>query len=211
MNILIVDDEIVQLESLKRGLRSRGYDAQLALGGQDALSRLQDCSGAGSGIDLVITDYAMPVMTGLELLKRIREHYGNLPVIMMTAYGQKELIVEALRYRCDSFIEKPFTLDRLVREIEKARERMEQCAGSGNCDCLLPELIHRIDSPLLCISGSAEMALTVLDKPEEVKRFMERIIQSTRTIVEASRAIMNTRKRKCGTVNVDAGPGEMSD
>jgi DNA-binding NtrC family response regulator len=70
-------------------------------------------------IDLVLSDYVMPGLNGIELLKRIRENHGSLPVILMTAYGEKDLIIEALRNRCDSFLEKPFTLDQLIQEIER--------------------------------------------------------------------------------------------
>ena len=115
MNILIVDDERVQLESLKRGLKGKGYGVVETLSAEEALEHLDK----GDKIDLVLTDYAMSGMNGLELLKKVRENHGNLPVIMMTAYGKKSLVIDALRNRCDSFIEKPFTLDQLMREIEK--------------------------------------------------------------------------------------------
>lgn len=115
MKILVVDDEIDEVESLSRGLRSKGYQVLQALNGQEALNHIHNDS---AGIDLVITDYAMPVMNGMELLRDIRKNHGNLPIIMMTAYGKKDLILDALRNHCDCFIEKPFTLEQLLREIQ---------------------------------------------------------------------------------------------
>lgn len=122
MNVLVVDDETVQVESLARGLRHRGYQVLEALSAEEALKHLSDNH---SKIDLVLLDYIMPGMNGIELLRNIRENYGFLPVIMMTAYGEKNLVIDALYNRCDSFMEKPFDLDELIREIEKAMENRD--------------------------------------------------------------------------------------
>jgi len=120
MNILVVDDDSVQLQTLRRGLRNKGYRVLEALSAEEALNRFTLSTVAK--IDLVLSDYLMPGMNGIELLKKIREHYGPLPVILMTAYGEKDLVIEALRNRCDSFIEKPFTLDQLMQEIERVKK-----------------------------------------------------------------------------------------
>lgn len=117
MNILVVEDDSFQLESLRRGLRSKGHRVLEALNAEQALRCFTDSTMAK--IDLVLSDYVMPGLNGIELLKRIRENHGALPVILMTAYGEKDLVIEALRNRCDSFLEKPFTLDQLVQEIER--------------------------------------------------------------------------------------------
>jgi len=117
MNILVVDDDMVQIESLRRGLRSQGHQVLGALSGAEALRRFTHSNT--TKIDLVLSDYLMPGMNGIELLKKIRKNYGPLPVILMTAYGDRDLVIEALRNRCDSFIEKPFTLDQLMQEINR--------------------------------------------------------------------------------------------
>ncbi len=112
--ILIVDDEIVQIETLRRGLRTRGCRVLDALNGTEALARLE----GSDEIDLIVTDYAMPGMNGMELLAKIREQGRTTPVIMMTAYGDKDLVVEAMRHRCDGFLDKPFTLEELLEVID---------------------------------------------------------------------------------------------
>ena len=116
MNILVVDDEKVQIETLRRALRSRGYKVFEAFSAEDALRQLDiaDC-----GIGLVLTDYVMPGNNGIELLKEIRSKHGKLPVIIMTAYGEKGMLIEALHNRCDGFMEKPFNVDQLINEIER--------------------------------------------------------------------------------------------
>ena len=70
MKVLVVDDEPIQLETIGRGLQSKGYDVIKAMNADEALSIIRDDKPR---IDLVITDYSMPGTNGLELLKKIRE------------------------------------------------------------------------------------------------------------------------------------------
>ena len=116
--ILIVDDKRIQLKTLRRGLRTRGYRVVEALSGQTALEFL----GRDPKIDLVLTDYAMPAMNGIELLQKIRSTNTTIPVIIMTAYGDKDLVIEAMHHRCNGFIDKPFDMDELLKEIQTAIE-----------------------------------------------------------------------------------------
>ena len=121
MNLLVVDDEKDQLESLRRGLRSKGYRVLEALAAGEALEHLKR---KDNEIGMVLLDYAMPGMNGMELLENIRKAYGSLPVIIMSAYAEKNMLFEALHNHCDGFIEKPFTLNRLVQEIERVKSGM---------------------------------------------------------------------------------------
>ncbi len=114
MKILIVDDEKTMIETLRRGLRTSGFQVFEALNGVDALEILN----TEPEVDIVITDYAMPQMTGLDLLKEIRRTSG-MPVVLMTAYGDKDIVVEAMKNRCSGFIDKPFTLETLLEEISR--------------------------------------------------------------------------------------------
>jgi DNA-binding NtrC family response regulator len=116
MNILVVDDERVQLESLRRGLRSKKYKIIEALSAEQALEHFNNKS---LQIDIVITDHALRGLNGIQLLREIRKKSSAIPVIMMSAYSDKELVIEALKNRCNSFIEKPFTLDNLIQEIDR--------------------------------------------------------------------------------------------
>ena len=120
MNILVVDDEEVQIETLKRALRSKGYQVFKAL---NAIEALEQLNAMTYRIDMVLTDYVMPGKDGIELLKKIRETHGELPVIIMTAYGEKGVLIDAIRNRCDGFIEKPFNVDQLINEIERVMSR----------------------------------------------------------------------------------------
>jgi len=196
MNILIVDDEKVQLESLKRGLGSKGHMVAEAFSAEDALIHLSN----GAKIDLVITDYAMPGMNGLELLKKVRENHGNLPVIMMTAYGEKSLVIDALRNRCDCFIEKPFTLDQLMREIERARIHIIRNTNTDQLSELVPEFVHQINNPLMAILGSAELAMGKKNDAEAAKKYITGIITATEKIQAINKELLGLGRSAKGEI-----------
>ena len=192
MNIMIVDDEIVQIESLRRGLRSRGYSVSHASNGMEALDQLTKNATA---IDLVITDYSMPSMNGIELLREIRRQYGNLPVIIMTAYGQKELVIDALRHRCDSYIEKPFTLDHLIHEIERTRKHVRETGLTHRISQLIPQLVHQINNPLMAITGSLELAMLDLEDRDTLQQCLSNIAESVDRISGINREIMDSGRK----------------
>jgi len=127
MNILLVDDEIDVLDSLRRGLRLKDHEVFEARSAAQALDCLQQ---QNCPVELVITDYSMPVMNGIELLEAIRKIPSRLPVILMTGYTNEELVLEAGRHHCDGFLEKPFALARLLEEMERIdRHRVEKSRG----------------------------------------------------------------------------------
>ncbi|MEJ2657699.1 MAG: response regulator [Desulfobacterales bacterium] len=113
--ILIVDDKSVQLKTLRRALKIKGYRVVEAMSGKQALRHLEK----DEAIDFVLTDYAMPEVNGIELLQMIRKNNKTIPVIIMTAYGDKDLVIEAMNHRCDGFIDKPFDMDELLGLIQR--------------------------------------------------------------------------------------------
>ncbi len=188
MNVMVVDDESAQIETLSRGLKSKGYQIQGASNGEEAMAHLNDNH---KKIDIVLTDYAMPGMNGLELLRKIRKNHKSLPVIMMTAYGEKDLIIDALRNRCDSFIEKPFTLDKLISEIERAQVTLVQHTNSHQLSRHLHRLVHQINNPLASIMGCAQLGMLELGDAEAIEKRMVGIIESTQRITEINKEILN--------------------
>jgi len=119
-HLLIVDDEPDMLRLLKRSLEPElGCRVDTAASGEAALEML----GAGN-YDLVLADIKMPGISGIEVLERIKAERGEeITVVMMTAYGQIEMAVEAMKYGAYDFITKPFDHDALVMRLEKAFER----------------------------------------------------------------------------------------
>ena len=105
--ILIVDDEATIRASLQESLLNEGYEAETAETGEEALARCH-----GSEYDLVITDLRLPGVSGLEILQALRNQGKQTPVIMMTAYGDVDTAVSAMRLGAYDFIPKPFKLAR---------------------------------------------------------------------------------------------------
>lgn len=111
-SILIVDDESNQRLMLEQALCTLASDWLICTvaSGQEALEAL------ALGVpDLIITDYHMPAMNGLELIKQIRARQITSRVILMTAYSSPELYDEALRLRVDHYLTKPVPLTELRR------------------------------------------------------------------------------------------------
>ena len=116
--ILIVDDEPLNLDLLEQELSDLGYGVDKAGGGRAALEKL-----SLKAADLVLLDYQMPGMNGIEALGEIKKKDPALPVIIITAYGTIERAVEAIKNGADDFITKPFDPDHLAMVVKKALER----------------------------------------------------------------------------------------
>jgi DNA-binding NtrC family response regulator len=116
--ILIVDDEPFNLDLLEQELNDRGYFIERAGNGLEALNQLESFHP-----DLILLDYQMPDMNGVEVLKEMRNRGNEAPVVMVTAYGTIERAVEAMREGAYDFIPKPFEPDHLSLVVEKALER----------------------------------------------------------------------------------------
>lgn len=115
--ILIIDDEKLIRDFLIETLQRKKYDVQGFDSGQKALTYLKDHS-----CDLVITDMKMPGLTGIDVLKKIKELSPNTIVIIVTAYGSIENAVEAMRLGAFNYLIKPFSPDSIEAIIEKAKE-----------------------------------------------------------------------------------------
>jgi len=117
-SVLVVDDEVNIRKSLDGVLSDEGYKVLLAESAEkavDALSR--------SLVDAVLLDVWLPGMDGLEALRRIREMYPLLPVIMISGHGTIDMAVKAVKNGAFDFIEKPISLDKLLITLSRAIER----------------------------------------------------------------------------------------
>ncbi len=118
-NVLVVDDENTVCNSCKKILTQGGYNVDVALSGQEALNKMK-----GRGFDVLITDWKMPEIDGLEVTKRIKKENPNVAVIMITGYPSVESSVNAIRSGVSDYVPKPFTPDELndavIRVLEKA-------------------------------------------------------------------------------------------
>jgi DNA-binding NtrC family response regulator len=122
--ILIVDDEINARTALVELLRDEGYAVEAAADAFKALGKVAEFAP-----DLVVTDLKMPGMDGLQLLAKLRENDPDLPVIVMTAFGEVETAVRAMRSGARDYLSKPVNVGELsvvlARELEQRRLRAE--------------------------------------------------------------------------------------
>src|SRR5688572_19841873 len=116
--ILIVDDEPSNRNILGQELIHRGYAVDLARNGREAICKLESAPA-----ELVILDYMMPGMNGLDVLRELRVLGNETPVIMITAYGSVERAVDAMRAGAYDFITRPFEPDHIALVVQKALER----------------------------------------------------------------------------------------
>jgi FOG: CheY-like receiver len=117
IKILIVDDFSTMRKIIRNILTQLGFKNILeADDGTTALEILKK-----EKVDLIISDWNMPKMSGLELLKAVRsdENLKDIPFIMVTAEAQKESILEAIKYKVNQYIVKPFTPETLKEKLEK--------------------------------------------------------------------------------------------
>lgn len=122
MKILIVDDFSTMRRIIKNLLRDLGFsNTQEADDGATALPMLK----AGD-FDFLVTDWNMPGMTGIELLKQVRadEKLASLPVLMVTAEAKRDQIIEAAQAGVSGYVVKPFTAQVLKEKIDKIFERV---------------------------------------------------------------------------------------
>jgi len=114
--VLVVDDDPGVRFALTEVLSERGHRVIAASSGQEALGLLE-------GVDVVVTDLAMPGMDGLELVSRIAARAPALPVILVTACGSEHALRIASSRGVCRCVNKPFDIDELARVIEQARRR----------------------------------------------------------------------------------------
>jgi len=122
MKILIVDDFSTMRRIIKNLLRDLGFNnTQEADDGNTALPMLQT-----GEFDFLVTDWNMPGMQGIDLLKAVRAegNISSLPVLMVTAESKREQIVEAAQAGVNGYIVKPFTAQTLKEKIDKIWERL---------------------------------------------------------------------------------------
>ena len=117
MRVLVVDDFSTMRRIIKNILRQLGLtnvvEADDGTSAWDILNK--------DKIDFVISDWNMPQMTGIELLRKVRgsEEFADLPFLMVTAEAQQENIIEAVQARVSNYIVKPFTADVMKQKIDK--------------------------------------------------------------------------------------------
>ncbi len=156
--ILIVDDEASIRETLETLLELEGYGVEMAIDGEAGLNRIGQ-----RPYDLVLLDLALPGKNGIEILQLIRERSPDLPVIMLTAYGTVDNVVDAMHAGAQNFVQKPWDNEKLLADIRTAIARYR--AEEENVQ-LKRALKQRYSFPN--IIGKSEVMLRVFDLVAQV-------------------------------------------
>ena len=113
MKILVAEDDELMLRTLEFRLKKDGHQAILARDGKEAIEKMDALRP-----ELVITDIMMPYFSGLEVVAALREKYQT-PIIILSAMGQEDIVLEAFRLGADDFITKPFSPSELSVRIKR--------------------------------------------------------------------------------------------
>ena len=143
--VLIVEDSPLQGTVLKRGLSARGYEANWARSGAEALEML-----AQARPDVVVSDVQMPEMNGFELCRKIKADpgYASIPVILLTNLGGPQDILVGLNAGADNYVTKPYEEDYLVHRIESLVSPSPRPEGQAGNEQVLNLLISTFENSL---------------------------------------------------------------
>ncbi|MCX6830185.1 MAG: sigma-54 dependent transcriptional regulator [candidate division Zixibacteria bacterium] len=135
--ILVVDDAPDTLEVLQRNLSSQGYTVYTASGVADAIKILES-----TPVDLVITDLKMPQVSGLELIRHVRENFKKTEVMMITGYATIEGAVKAVKSGAEEYLTKPFTDEELLAAVRRVLDKLHVRLAAESGDYQLPAVAH---------------------------------------------------------------------
>ena len=118
--VLVVDDDEFQRKLIARILEAAGYRLELAANGGEAMAVLEQRLP-----DLILMDFLMPELNGVEVIRRIRSHpaYAAIPVIMITGNGEREVVLDILKSGVVDFVLKPFDRITLIDKLARALQR----------------------------------------------------------------------------------------
>ncbi|MCK0144364.1 response regulator transcription factor [Arenibacter sp. F26102] len=154
-NILLIEDEQNVAAFIKKGLDELGFDVMVAYNGSIGLELLGQ-----KQIDLIILDLILPDAHGLDICKKIRDlGYDGIPVLMLSALGTTENIVDGLGSGADDYLKKPFKFKELVARIRALSRRINQNAANALPKLKIADLIMDRESKIVKKDGK-EIKLT---------------------------------------------------
>ena len=176
MHILIVEDEKGIVDFLKQGLEEENYTISTAFDGADGLKKALELP-----VDLVLLDWMLPKMQGIEVCKNIRTEKSNLPIIFLTAKDTVQETIEGLKAGANDYIKKPFSFEELLERIKihfRAKDEAKILTlGNITIDkskfqVLVdnPNLKIQIQGHICCIDKDFRNLST--DRAKQIKRFL---------------------------------------
>ncbi len=155
MRILVADDDPDIVLSVSERLRWLGHEVVTACDGKAALAAVESYA-----LDLALLDVSMPLLNGIEVLRRIRLRWPNLPVVILTAYGTIRLAVEAMREGAVDFITKPFGHGQIDQVVSAVLGGSEQRADMTR---LMGEVTHDVKNLLMPLVTGTDLLAEEID------------------------------------------------
>lgn len=206
-HLLLVDDDEEILQTMSIIFEMNGYTLRKAQNGKEALALLEDTDG--KRIDLIITDIEMPVMNGLEFVRTCKKIKCDVPILVVTGHGTKNMVVELMREGVTDFIDKPLQMRNLLEHTQncvekfKAREKTRAAAIQKQIKSIRTEyeerilasqefeilgkmacgVIHDFNNVLAGIMGYADIMYERINKNpgDECAHYAAKIIKATET------------------------------
>ena len=176
--ILIVEDNLPLAQCLRLELEAEGFQAVTAPDAAGALLQLQ----ASEPVDLQVVDWDLPDLSGLELLRRLRKHKFQQPVLMLTGHDEVDRKVLALESGADDYMVKPFSFDELQARIQALlrRSTAPDCGDNGG-DPQLRSLLSQREWDVLMELGqgqsNVEIAEALFVSQETIKSHIKALLQ----------------------------------
>ena len=114
MKILVAEDEMIMLKTIEHRLKKDGHTVITSQDGREALQKIEEYSP-----DLILTDIMMPFVSGLEIIAAVKKAGRNIPIIVLSAMGQENVVLEAFELGAADYITKPFSPNELSVRVKR--------------------------------------------------------------------------------------------
>lgn len=172
--ILVVDDELVVIKSAERVLKSEGFQIEGALGGREAILKMEQ-----GNYDLVFTDLKMPEVDGITLIRWIKKSRPNVGIVIITGYPSQETMKEAIELGIIDYVPKPFTpsvlLDVTKRAVQWAEGRKP--AAEKSAEEFPPSMVAELDRVIAENRKRPGCLIPVLQRAQEIVGYLPPIVQ----------------------------------
>lgn len=179
--ILLVDDDSSILESLSDFLTLEGFEVDTTNDGQDAINLI-----SRNHYDLVISDIKMPHISGIGVLKAVKEKDNYIPVIMITGYASLDTAIEALRQGAYDYLSKPFDMERFIMIVERAIEQKRLADKNRELTDNLVNLNKQLEEKLKHIFALREVSRAI-SYISDLESILGAIVNVAREITKAGR------------------------
>jgi two-component system response regulator PhcR len=219
VTILYVDDEVQACKWFARAIGT-GYDVLTANSVDEAKAVLRD---AHERISVVLTDFRMPGGDGTELLRFIDAEYGDIATILVTAYADKDLLIQAVNTgRVFKILEKPYQPEDVRRSLQEAlalrQDRLLRTQRLMAIDETLAFLAHELNTPLAAISNFARGIRMRIDQAErppealpEIGRAADRVQDNARYCLSVIASFLNSVRNTYGKPGAATTPSSASE